>query len=196
MLFTPSKLLTAAAGVTLAAALMLVEPFATQDTVEPITPAADTESPGVTRVGGVMELTSEDFPGYTEALERGYSITDRLSTGELRMSDERLSGRARVRGNAHADEMSWVWTESVYLENDGGAWVGTGYGYLDPASTGGELGSGNHERLVLVGQGGYAGLTAIIDLDAAHYDAPVEVTGAIVPFDLPEAPEAAPTAFE
>lgn len=196
MLFTPSGLLTAAAGVTLAAALMLVGPFASEDTVEPIAPAADIEAPVVTLVNGVMELTSEDFRGYTEALERGYSITDLLNTGEFTMSDERLSGRARVRGNAHADEMTWVWTESVYLENDGGAWVGTGYGYLDPVSTGGELGSGNHERLVLVGQGGYAGLTAIIDLDAANYDAPVEVTGVIVPFDLPPAPEAAPTTFE
>jgi hypothetical protein len=112
------------------------------------------------------------------------------------MTDDRLSGKARVRFDAHAAEWTWTWTGSVYLENGGGSWVGTGYGYLDPPSTGGELGAGSHERLVLVGQDGYAGLTAILDLDARDPDSPTTVTGAIMSIDLPEAAGAAPTIFE
>ena len=195
-MFSPTKLVSATAVAALAGVLLLAGPFTTQESVPP--PAAssvESDTSGATLVRGELEM-NRDYPGRSESLDWGYSLTDALNTIELTMSDERLSGRGRLRWNAHADDWTWVWTESVYLENEGGSWVGSGFGYMDPPSTGGELGAGNHERLVLEGQDGYAGLTAILDFDEKDSDSPTEVTGAIMAMTLPQTPGDAPTTFE
>jgi hypothetical protein len=198
-MFSATNVAAAVAITALAGALLVAAPLATQDGSQPAAPAADVEAAGVTLVSGVIEGTGQEYAGSTESHDWGYAVRDALKAVEFAVSDERLSGPALLRGNWNrpADDMwTWVATETVYLQNEGGSWTGTGYAYADPPATEGEYGSGTHERLVLEGHDGYEGLTAILDLDSEHMHAPTEVSGAIVPLDLPEMPAAAPTTLE
>ena len=198
-MFSATNVAAAAAIAALAGALLVVAPLTTREIDQPAAPLADADAEGVTLVHGVAEWSSQEYAGNTESHDWGYAVRDGLDTIEFTMDDARLSGPARVRFNFNRpteDYWTWLSSESFYLENDGGSWAGTGYGYADPPATEGELGSARHERLVLVGQGGYEGLTAVLDLDSEHADAPLEATGAIVALGMPEMPAAAPTTFE
>jgi hypothetical protein len=191
-----------AATVTIAAlagALLVAAPLAAPAEEQPAALPADDDAAQVTLVRGVAEWTSNQYPGDTESLDWGYAVRDGLDTVEFTMDDDRLSGPARVRFNWNRpadDEWTWLATESIYLQNAGGSWTGTGYAYADPPATEGELGSARHDRLLLVGHGSYEGLTAFLDLDSEDAYAPLEVSGAIVPLGLPMMPAEAPTTFE
>jgi hypothetical protein len=198
-MFSATNVAAAVTITALAGALLVVGPLTDQDGQQPAAPAAGDETAGVTLVNGVVEQTSQEYPGDTESHAWGYVVRDGLNAIEFTMDDARLSGPARVRFNWHRpsdDLWTWLGTESVYLENEGGSWTGTGYGYADPPSTEGEPGSARHERLVLVGHDSYEGLTAILDLDSEHTGAPLEVSGAIVALSLPAMPADAPTTIE
>lgn len=198
-MFSPTKLVAAAAVAALMGGMLVAGPFATQDSNKPAAPTVDDVAAGITLVSGDVAAQHQGYFGDTESRDWGYAVRDALSSAELAMSDERLSGEAIFRGHWNRlgdDSWTWVATESVYLENEGGSWTGTGHAYVDPASTGGSLGSGRHERLVLEGQDGYEGLTAFLDFDSEHADAPIKISGAIVTLGLPEMPGAAPTTLE
>ena len=143
MMFSATKLVAAAAVLALSGTLLLAGPFTTQQAEDLVAPAATTNDPNaVTLVSGQMSDWSKDDAGKSESRDWGYSIVDRLWTAELALTDERLSGPTRIRGNIHAQYWDQQGALSVFLENDGGSWVGTGRSYLDPASTGGSLGAG------------------------------------------------------
>jgi len=198
-MFSATNVAAVVATAALAGALAVAAPLATQDGNRPAAPAVDDDAGGVTLFSGVVERSRQEYPGNTESHDWGYAIRDALDAVEFTMTDTRLSGQALVRANWNRpvdDYWTWLGTESVYLQNEGGSWTGTGYGYAEPPATEGELGSARHERLVLLGHDGYAGLTAILDLDSEHTGAPLEATGAIVALGLPEMPAEAPTTAE
>ena len=198
-MFSATNVAAAVAVTALTGALLVVAPLATQEGTQPAAPSIEEGAAGVTLVSGVVERTGYERAGSTESYDWGYAVRDALNTVEFTMSDARLSGPALLRGNWNRpldDYWTWVASETVYLQNEGGSWTGTGYAYAEPPATGGELGSARHERLVLEGHDGYAGLTAILDLDSAHMEAPIEISGAIVALTMPEMPDAAPTTFE
>jgi hypothetical protein len=194
-MFSATKLIAAVTVVALSGALLLAGPFTQKaDPSEPL--AAVDDSLAATLFSGQMSDLSNDDPGKSESYDWGYSIADRLFSAELELTDERLSGPARIRSNFYARDWDWQEALSIFLENDGGSWVGTGRGYMDPASTGGSLGAGLHMQVVLQGQGGYEGLNAIMAIDQVSSDQPLEVSGAITHLDLPPAPGPAPRTFE
>ncbi|MGD8682720.1 MAG: hypothetical protein PVG27_02135 [Chloroflexota bacterium] len=81
-------------------------------------------------------------------------------------------------------------SSTVYIENDGGSWVGAGRAYN------GVNGGGWHHQTVLTGQGAYEGLTAIMAADQPALSSVLGVTGVVFTGGLPALPEPAPTTFE
>lgn len=197
-MFTPTKLFTGAAIAALMGALLLARPFMSQDVNDPASPAGPSDEPIVTLVSGEASgYFSVDSGGKTESANWGYTVTDALGTWELDMSDERLSGRSRMRTDYYARSGSEYgpFAFSMYVENDGGSWDGSGVAWLDPAATQGEP-SGAHSHVVLRGQDGYEGMTAILAMDTPDGSSDWAVSGVVQPFELPPTPEAAPTTFE
>ena len=192
-MFSATKLVAAAAVAAPSGALLLAGPFTTRPAEDPVEPTANTNDSAVfTLVSGQMPDLTKDDQGASQTHDWGYLITDRLWTTTFELSDERP---ARVRSNFHALEWDWQGAHSIFHENDGGSWVGTGRSYLDPAATEGGLGAGQHMHFALQGQEGYEGLNAILAIDQAASDQPFEVTGAVTPFALPSMPGPAPTTF-
>ena len=197
-MLTPSKVVAAAAVAALMGTMLMVGPFTTRDDGDPATPASLGDQPIVTLVsGGMSGYFASDSQGSTSSHDWGYTITDALGTWQLEMSDERLSGRSRMRTDYYARSGSEFgpFAFSMYLENDGRSWAGSGVGYMDPIATEGEPG-GIQANAVLAGQDGYEGLTAILAMESPDGSFEWEVTGAIQPLGVPPMPGAAPTTFE
>jgi hypothetical protein len=115
---------------------------------------------------------------------------------DVAADDPRIAGTMTQVQNARlakspdpTDGLSFVINGTARIDNDDGAWVGTWTSY-------GADRAGGEEWYVLVGEGAYAGLTAIFagDVDADSPQGPLE--GVIVPFALPEVPEPAPLPTE
>lgn len=199
-MLSPAKMIAAAAAAALGGALLLASPFTTSDTAEPVAPAAEAELPSITYVDGQMELVDwSDAEVSTDSSDWGYSRTNQLARLRSESSDERLSGLSRFRINTNFGKSGYDFGSdavSVFLENDGGSWIGTGRGYVDAIATQGEPAAGAHLQLILEGQEGYAGLSAILSLDQPDEYSPFELTGAITSVPLPAMPDAAPTDSE
>jgi hypothetical protein len=113
-------------------------------------------------------------------------------------SDARLSGDVICAGNREVNrDGSFVESETFIVTNDGGRWVGQSMGLAaaDPAP---DIVVGNgllpfgpdHEDLVLLqGEGGYAGLSAIVHADW-NVEPPV-ITATVFAGELPQAPDLA-----
>ncbi len=197
-MISPAKLVTGAAVAALMGALLLARPFTSQEVSDQASPAGPSDEPIVTLVSGQMSgRFDQDSPGKTEATDWGYSVTDALGTFQLDTSDERLSGPLRMRTDYYARSgyEYGPFAFTVYLENDGGSWDGSGVAYLDPIATEGDPG-GAHMQAVLSGQDAYQGMTAILAMDTQGWSSDWAVSGSLQPFQLPPAPEAAPTSFE
>ena len=104
-------------------------------------------------------------------------------------SDPRLTGEVSWRWNEDAyqtDEGSIsVGMDAAYLRNDGGGWACSSGGYL--ADSSGAL-AGTISTLTCIGDGGYAGLSAILVLEEAG-GFTSDIVGLIFSGDLPPLPE-------
>jgi hypothetical protein len=191
-MFSATKLVGMAAVLALMGGLMLAVPL---NVTEESPPAATTPDPAdyLTTVSGTATLRSTDRDGdveYGVVGPDGIGYMDEIYTGEIDTDDPRLDGRMRSTSNMYAHHGQATRSLTIYLENDGGSWVGTGYGYQDPETT------GYHNRWVLHGEGGYEGQHAVIDMDQSTFSVPFEVSGVIVSGDLPPMPDPAPETFE
>lgn len=113
-------------------------------------------------------------------------------------SDARLSGDVICAGNREVNrDGSFVESETFVITNDGGRWVGQSMGLAaanpvpDTVVGNGLLPvSPDHEDFILLrGEGGYEGLSAIVDAD--WNTAPATITGSIFSGELPAAPDLA-----
>lgn len=113
-------------------------------------------------------------------------------------SDARLSGDVICAGNreVHRDG-SFIESETFVITNDGGRWVGQSMG-LATANPVPDIVVGNgllpvspdHEDFILLrGEGGYEGLSAIVDAD--WNTVPATIIGSIFSGELPAAPDLA-----
>ena len=95
-------------------------------------------------------------------------------------TDPRASGMATYGVDRLEHPGVFVHAGTFALENDGGSWVGTFWGFQDAATAA-------HFYIQAEGQGGYEGWTLLAD-DVCVCDNPTsEVSGVIVPGDLPPA---------
>ena len=187
-----TKILGLAAVAALAGALLMAIPW---------NPQADVSAPGamvsepveITSVTGSMEVLTQKAVGPCEEGDMElYACAGDVWMVRFDFDDDRLDGLQMSRHNRHSMGALGYAVQSLttYGENDGGSWVGTGYAYQDPETT------GLHYRTVQEGRGGYEGLTAIINLDEPTFGTLFEGTGVIVGPGLPDMPEPAPTTFE
>jgi hypothetical protein len=190
MILSPTKLATAAIAAALVGSLLLARPFTTSERSLPAAPDAS-KAGVITLVEGNMYTLSKDDIGSPDTYDGGPARVDEWWTTEFRTNDARLNGIAVSRHNRNLLGSSGSFYRgsraiTVRLENDGGAWVGSGLAYMEPDTT------VLHYRLLLEGQGGYDGLDAIIDLDNPVITAPFKLAGAILSGGLPEFPEPVP----
>ena len=188
-----TKILGLAAVAALAGALFVAIPWSPQTDVS--APRAMVGEPvEITPVTGSMQVLAQKAAGPCEegGIEEMYACAGDVWMVRFDFDDDRLNGLQLSRHNRYSmGAMGYaVQSLTTYAENDGGSWVGTGYAYQDPETT------GLHYRTVLQGHGGYEGLTAIINLDEPTFGALFEGTGVIVGPGLPDLPEPAPTTFQ
>ena len=113
-------------------------------------------------------------------------------------SDARLSGDVICAGNREVNrDGSFVESETFVITNDDGRWVGQSMG-LAAANPAPDVVVGNgllppspdHEDFILLrGEGGYEGLSAIVNADWSQV--PAAITGSIFSGELPAAPDLA-----
>ena len=103
---------------------------------------------------------------------------------QLTMSDSRLSGSQRAVWNQfdYGVDGSTV-SGRLLIENDGGSWRGTYQGVIFPHGPG----VARHQA-VLIGEGGYEGLSAVLYYDPASSDDTLGVEGFIFRGEVPEYP--------
>jgi hypothetical protein len=190
-MFSAVKLVAIAASIALAGALALALPAS-----QPEGPAPGAESAAaaaeLTPFTGMMLVRSTDRAGDRVEHDWGIARMDQQWTFEYDLDDERLNGMGRSRVNNHQITGSNGGPKSytLYIENDGGSWVGTGRAYN------GVNGGGWHHQMVLTGQGAYEGLAAILSADQHSMSSVLEVSGVVFTGGLPALPEPAPTDFE
>jgi len=156
-----------------------------------VTGQSDTMEPGVTPISGTMRVVSEDDAGERTMLDGRLAYMGEEWTTMMDVDDPRLDGLGRSTHNRFTSPGAPFGPRSLtlYAENDGGSWVGTGHAYQDRFTT------GLHYQNVMVGQGDYEGLIAIIALDQPMFGTSFDVSGAIISGGMPPMPEAAPTTF-
>lgn len=191
-MFTATRLVALATVMAVIGSLSLVLPLGQpKDPTPPTAPAAVPSY--VTEVSGTMKIISSEFGGAPERGAvggEGLAFMGQLWTSEYDMDDPRLDGRARHRVNHYDLHGQSTRAETIFLQNDGGAWAGTAYAYADPDTRGLKY------RQILEGQGGYEGLVAIVDAVEPRLSGYYELTGAIIAGGLPPMPEPAPSTFE
>jgi hypothetical protein len=138
----------------------------------------------------VTEMLGQEFGTRLDEQNHGEE-RGHLSRAVVEASDPRLSGTWTVLENcrwsvrAGYEEVEELCVGSVRVENEGGTWLGRHEGYR-------REGIGNLDPVVLEGQGGYAGLTAVLDYAQDDVTGPykgVAGFGFIVDFEMPEPPE-------
>ncbi len=114
-----------------------------------------------------------------------------ISRAVVEASDPRLSGAWTILESCRwgfrdgYGEAEHLCVGSVRIENEGGTWLGTHEGYR-------REGIDNLDPTILDGQGGYAGLTAVLDYvqpRGVTGDWGVSGDGYIVDFEMPDPPE-------
>jgi hypothetical protein len=133
-----------------------------------------------------------------DALRSVYHEDGRQASMVWQSSDPCLSGEVTTLGDRHMNrDGSMVETESYVVTNDGGRWTGLASGLATAAAPSDlVIGSGllppgpGHEDLVLLrGEGGYEGYSALLAIDWAQ--TPPEVRGTVFRGELPAAPDLA-----
>jgi hypothetical protein len=101
----------------------------------------------------------------------------RLDDIPLRFSDPRLSGLLTISSNGagrdFADGHARLEPRTYRIDNDGGAWTGTGERVL-AVSVNRPTPLINHESMVLLGGGGYEGLVAYVFIELANEEPELE----------------------
>ena len=157
----------------------------------------------VISTGGLTAQPSDDIPAVqvsgmvlfapTDPVEPPTSVTvDGAATKflggsavrQLDMNDERLSGSQRVVVNQfdYGTDGSTV-AGRISIENEGGSWQGTYQGVIFPHAPG----VARHQA-VLVGDGDYEGLSAVLHYDSANTDNALDVDGLIFRGEIPDYP--------
>jgi hypothetical protein len=155
-------------------------------------------------VAGAPTITVTDVGPITPGLMRPdasrsvYHEDGRQASMVWQSSDPCLSGEGTTIGDRHMNrDGSMVETEAYVLSNAGGRWVGLATG-LATAAAPSDLVIGNgllppgpgHDDLVLLrGEGGYEGYSALLAIDWAQQ--PPAVSGTVFRGDLPAAPDPA-----
>jgi hypothetical protein len=190
-MFSTAKLIGITASIALAGALALALPASQPGEPAPAAEPATTE-PELTPFSGWLIVRSTDRYGDVESHAWGDVVTDQEWTFEYDLDDDRLDGMGRSRVTDHLITGFAAGPKSftVYIENDGGSWVGQGRAYD------GVGGGGWHHQTVLAGQGGYEGLTAILSADQQAKSGFLDVEGVLFTGGLPALPDPAPTEFE
>lgn len=186
-MISPTKMVAAAAVAALAGTLLLAGQNTTQD---PATAVTDSQGPGeITWTEGKLIAHEQYDQGVSATTEHGVLTTDELWRGEFQMDDPRLNvlGQTRLNEYAFGTGGPKVWTG--YFENEEGSWVGSARAYS--AETGGW-----HHQILLTGQDGYEGLTAILSADQPSISGLLDVYGAVFTGELPPLPGPAPMSAE
>lgn len=97
-------------------------------------------------------------------------------------NDPRLDGEATrtVNFRFDTDFTNGIESEAMVLSNDGGSWVGDGWGY--------KVGTDGSGFSALSGRGGYEGLTAFV-VRGPNQGSGWDLNGIIFPSERPEVPE-------
>lgn len=158
---------------------------------DPVPAATIEERLELTGVQGTLEGLGDQENGMCEFRGGLADCRGDVSVERYDWDDDRLDGYMVVRTNKYSLSNAPIasTTHSFYLENEGGSWAGSGYGYTAPADNTG------HMRATLEGAGDYEGLTAILNFDMVM-DMSTLVrswagTGVIVGPGLPDMPEPA-----
>jgi hypothetical protein len=187
-MLSATKVIGLAAVAAVAGALLLTVPGNVER--DEALPAARLDGPvEITPVSGTFGVMGQERVGDCQELEADwFACTNDVWIGKNDFDDDRLDGMLVSRHNRYAiSERSYAAQSlTTFIENGGGSWAGSGYAYQDPTT------SGLHYRMVLHGQDGYEGLTAIIDLDQSGFSSMFRASGVIVGPGLPEMPEPAP----
>ena len=185
-MFSPTKLVGIAVVVAFMGTLAVAVPISHEVAKAPVDAAAQPTE--ISEVTGKVLILSEDDHGEAQTHDWGVAITDQLWTGKWDLDDDRLDGYGRALLNewriAFAGGPKSI---SMYIENDGGSWAGSGHAWSGVGK------GGWHHRLVLEGQDGYDGLTAILSADQDYSAPTLEVSGVVFDGGLPPMPGAAPT---
>ena len=114
----------------------------------------------------------------------------RLDDIPVRFTDPRLSGLLTISSNGagrdYADGHARLEPRTYRIDNDGGAWTGSGERIL-ALSVGQPRPLINHESMVLFGEGGYEGLVAYVFIELAN-EAP-ELEGVILDVEMAPLPD-------
>jgi hypothetical protein len=133
-----------------------------------------------------------------DALRSVYHEDGRQASMVWQSSDPCLSGDVTTLGDRHMNrDGSMVETEAYVVSNAGGRWTGlaTGLATAQPPSDlviGNGLlppGPGHEDTVLLRGEGGYEGYSALLAIDWAQQ--PPTVSGTVFRGDLPAAPDLA-----
>jgi hypothetical protein len=142
--------------------------------------------PPVHVTGMVVFDDADPFSGPTSTTSEGaVTRTQGISAvRQLTMSDERLSGNQHAVWNLidYGADGSTV-AGRLSIENAGGSWRGTYQGVIFPHGEG----VARHQA-VLVGEGDYEGLSAVLYYDPMSADDMLGVEGFIFPGEIPEHP--------
>lgn len=155
---------------------------------------------GLTSSSTIIDIADVSLasPGILQpdATRTVYREHGRVTEMTFDSSDARLSGEVTSAGNRLVSrDGSFVEAESYVIANDGGRWFGQATGRL-AARPGSDYVIGNgllpaapdHQDVVLLrGEGGYEGLSAVVDVDWSQE--PLTASGTIYIGELPTAPE-------
>jgi hypothetical protein len=202
---SPATRMAAIAVATLLVALLGVGAIVVGAQSPAPTPPEDTAAQAPTAFSGHIECGPEVRSGTTtiRSIEGGGSATSRRDYAwqqTATMSDPRLDGTAylsgtyvtyRLPGPGGDLEERIAYRETQRIVNDGGAWQGSMNTFVAPDERDPERGTrlgtaDNVYTYLLVGEGGYEGLTAIYD-QVWDRACGFEVTGLILEGDLPAA---------
>jgi hypothetical protein len=115
-------------------------------------------------------------------------VTDDIYAASFETDDPRLSGTAKVNMNyiqfTTSELDGIVRSGLVTLTNDGGSWAGELRGFAKP---GGSWHDSTHYAFFLTGEGGYAGLSAMLNMTPSGWGV-WDIEGVIAPGPLPELP--------
>lgn len=144
-------------------------------------------------------VTASDFAGFTGTFRAtgctdgeisshdwGHTVEgDLCSRMTVDVSDERMNGAARAAHNAVRFKNGpkyGVRTLDAEIVNDGGRWAGTGIAFHDPDDR------ILRYELLLTGEDGYEGLSAMLSLTSDPYFLAHEAEGVVFPGELPPYP--------
>ena len=139
--------------------------------------------------GATIQITDFPFFAYGESRPDESGVLHELGrkvTMTWESSDPRLSGEVTYDGNrdifsGNLDLGVTVGTERFEIVNDSGRWVGQATGWLIPSQSVGDI-------VLLRGEGGYEGLSALVHIDWSDGS-----IGAVVfPGEMPPVPEPGP----